>query len=70
MTTITSDVGNVGIQIPFLGVSLPQTPIDWNYTTTRQLGAGLRSIPYTRGKVLGGSSCLSECEISPSRTRV
>ncbi|KAJ3553827.1 hypothetical protein NM688_g3411 [Phlebia brevispora] len=54
-----SDVGDIGIEVPFLGTSLPNTPIDWNYTTTTQLGAGLREIHYTRGKVLGGSSCLN-----------
>lgn len=64
---IFSDIGDVSIEVPFLGVSLPNTPVDWNYTSTRQLGAALRELHYTRGKVLGGSSCLSEstCTFHP-----
>ena len=35
-------------------------PYDWNYTTTSQPGLNGRSFPYGRGKVLGGSSSISE----------
>ena len=59
LTFHISDVGNVGIEVPFLGTSLPSTSVDWNFTSTMQLGAGLRQLHYTLGKVLGGSSCLS-----------
>ncbi|KAF8148671.1 aryl-alcohol oxidase-like protein [Crassisporium funariophilum] len=51
--------GNENIVIPFLGVALPGTTVDWNYTTTPQSGLQGRSIPYTRGQVLGGSSSVN-----------
>lgn len=55
---------NLGIQnvsIPLLCTTLtPGTPLDWNYTTTPQVGFNGRSVIYPRGKVLGGSSSVSE----------
>lgn len=48
-------------QIPFLCATLtPNTPIDWNYTTTAQSGFDGRSIPYPRGRLLGGSTSVSK----------
>ncbi|KAH8079096.1 aryl-alcohol-oxidase from pleurotus Eryingii [Cristinia sonorae] len=54
-----NNVGNVNLEIPFLGVALPGTNVDWNYTTTPQAGFNGRSIPYARGFVLGGSSSIN-----------
>ncbi|KAI0777900.1 aryl-alcohol-oxidase from pleurotus Eryingii [Irpex lacteus] len=51
--------GNLAVEVPFLGTSLAGTAIDWNYTITPQIGLAGRSFEYTRGKVLGGSSCLN-----------
>ena len=34
-------------------------PENWGYATTLQSGYGLRSIPYPRGKVLGGTSAIN-----------
>lgn len=34
-------------------------PENWGYSTTLQSGYGLRSIPYPRGKVLGGTSAIN-----------
>ena len=33
---------------------------DWNYTTTPQSGFNGRSVPYPRGRILGGSSSISK----------
>lgn len=47
--------------IPLLGPSLvPNTLYDWNYTTTAQKGYADRVIPYSRGRMLGGSSSVSQ----------
>ncbi|KAF8514945.1 aryl-alcohol-oxidase from pleurotus Eryingii [Hysterangium stoloniferum] len=46
-------------QIPFLGVTLPGTTIDWNFTTTAQKALNGRSFPFTRGQALGGSSVIN-----------
>ncbi|KAF5327464.1 hypothetical protein D9619_004054 [Psilocybe cf. subviscida] len=55
-----SDEGVVPMQAPFLGPTLsPNTPFDWNYTVTPQVGLNGRSFPYPRGKVLGGSSSIN-----------
>ncbi|KAI0684460.1 hypothetical protein BC835DRAFT_1409160 [Cytidiella melzeri] len=51
--------GNLAIEVPFLGTSLPETAVDWNYTITPQVGLNGRSFEVARGKVLGGSSCLN-----------
>ncbi|KIJ42485.1 GMC oxidoreductase [Sphaerobolus stellatus SS14] len=43
------------------GVSgrLTNSPYDWNFTTVPQVGLNGRSLPYTRGHVLGGSSSIN-----------
>ncbi|TFK33134.1 aryl-alcohol-oxidase from pleurotus Eryingii [Crucibulum laeve] len=51
--------GVVNAMVPFLGVALPGTTLDWNFTTTNQTGLNGRSIPYARGRVLGGSSTIN-----------
>jgi choline dehydrogenase-like flavoprotein len=56
-----SNEGVLASQIPFLAPTLtPDTLYDWNYTTTAQPGFNGRSIPYPRGRILGGSSSVSE----------
>lgn len=53
--------GVLDIEVPGLVVSVtPDTPWDWNFTTTAQTGLGGRPLAYPRGHVLGGSSCASE----------
>ncbi|KAF8067881.1 aryl-alcohol oxidase precursor [Lyophyllum atratum] len=55
-----SQEGVIAAMIPFLGGTLtPNTPYDWNYTTTPQVGLGGRSIPYPRGHILGGCSTVN-----------
>ncbi len=56
-----SDEGVLGIEVPLLATGLqPNTLYDWNYTTTPQSGLGGRNVVYPRGRVLGGSSSISE----------
>ncbi|KAF8514947.1 aryl-alcohol oxidase-like protein [Hysterangium stoloniferum] len=50
---------NLNTQIPFLGVTLPNTVVDWNFTTTTQKGLNGRAMPFTRGQALGGSSVVN-----------
>ncbi|KDQ57028.1 aryl-alcohol oxidase [Jaapia argillacea MUCL 33604] len=46
--------------VPLLGPTLtPDTIYDWNYTTTAQPGLAGRSIPYNRGRILGGCSSVN-----------
>ncbi|KAJ7139326.1 aryl-alcohol oxidase-like protein [Mycena epipterygia] len=55
-----SNAGIQDISVPFFGpLATPDTPQDWNYTTTPQIGFNGRSIPYPRGFVLGGSSSVN-----------
>ncbi|KAF7305869.1 Alcohol oxidase [Mycena chlorophos] len=50
----------INLEAPLLAVlATPNTPTDWNYTTTPQPGLGGRSIAYPRGFVLGGSSSVN-----------
>ncbi|KAJ7745458.1 alcohol oxidase [Mycena maculata] len=50
----------LNIIVPFFCTrATPDTPQDWNYTTTPQSGLVGRSIPYPRGFVLGGSSSVN-----------
>ncbi|KAK0224247.1 aryl-alcohol oxidase precursor [Armillaria fumosa] len=47
-------------QVPFFcPEASPDTPLDWNYTTTEQPGLNGRSISYPRGYGLGGSSAVN-----------
>jgi len=46
---------------PLLGPTLePNTMYDWNYTTVNQTGFNGRAVPLARGRILGGSSSVSE----------
>ena len=59
--SLDSDEGIEAIQVPWLAqVLTPNTIVDWNFTTTPQIGLGNRSISYPRGRVLGGSSSVSK----------
>ena len=59
--SLYSNEGVLASQIPFLAPTLtPNTLYDWNYTTTAQPGFSGRSIPYPRGRILGGSSSVSK----------
>ncbi|KAJ7493660.1 alcohol oxidase [Mycena latifolia] len=50
----------LNIIVPFYASrATPNTPQDWNYTTTAQTGLNGRSISYPRGFVLGGSSSVN-----------
>ncbi|KAG7449763.1 aryl-alcohol-oxidase from pleurotus Eryingii [Guyanagaster necrorhizus] len=54
-----SNEGIVETMAPFLGVSLSNTLLDWNYTTVPQEGYNNRTLSLTRGYVLGGSSTVN-----------
>lgn len=47
--------------VPFLAATLvPASPETWNFTTVPQVALTNRVLPYARGKLLGGSSSVSE----------
>ncbi|KAH9476225.1 Pyranose dehydrogenase 1 [Psilocybe cubensis] len=55
-----NDQKNVPLQVPFLGPILaPNTEFDWNTTTVVQPGLNNRTVPFNRGRVLGGSSSIN-----------
>ncbi|KAK7006418.1 GMC oxidoreductase [Favolaschia claudopus] len=55
-----SNTDVLDIIVPFFApLATPDTPQDWNYTTTPQAGLDGRAIPYPRGFVLGGSSSVN-----------
>ncbi|KAJ7629664.1 aryl-alcohol oxidase [Mycena polygramma] len=55
-----SNIGVTDSIIPMLPGSLnPNTPYDWNYTTTAQTGFSGRSISYPRGHMLGGCTSVN-----------
>ncbi|KAJ7434861.1 aryl-alcohol oxidase, partial [Mycena latifolia] len=55
-----SNANVLDIIIPFYGPrATPNTPQDWNYTTTPQAALNGRKIAYPRGFVLGGSSSVN-----------
>ncbi|KAH9915159.1 aryl-alcohol-oxidase from pleurotus Eryingii [Epithele typhae] len=57
---IHRDTNVLNIHVPYLGYTLnPNTPYDWNYTTTPQAGLDDRVLTYSRGRVLGGSSSIN-----------
>ncbi|KAF9003554.1 hypothetical protein BDQ17DRAFT_1279533 [Cyathus striatus] len=51
--------GNVHTEVPFLGVTLPGSEMDWKFTTVPQKGLNGRSAPCTRGLVVGGCSVIN-----------
>ena len=56
-----SSAGLENFAIPFFDVQLsPNKEHNWNFTTTKQVGLANRSINYPRGKILGGSTSISE----------
>ncbi|KAJ7681664.1 alcohol oxidase [Mycena rosella] len=59
-----SNANVLDIMVPFFcpSASLPNTPQDWNFTTTPQTGLNGRSIDYPRGLGLGGSTSVN-CQI-------
>ena len=51
------------MQIPILAPGLtPNTAYDWNFTITPQPGLDNRTLPYIRGRMLGGSTSVSKCD--------
>ncbi|KAK7055880.1 mitochondrial choline dehydrogenase [Favolaschia claudopus] len=55
-----SNVGVLNSIVPmFLPLLNPDTPYDWNYTTTPQGGLDGRSINFARGHMLGGSTSVN-----------
>ncbi|KAF7375514.1 Choline dehydrogenase, mitochondrial [Mycena sanguinolenta] len=55
-----SNIGVLDSIIPMFPAQLnPNTPYDWNYTTTPQAGFNGRSINYPRGHMLGGSTSVN-----------
>ncbi|KAJ7187303.1 alcohol oxidase [Mycena filopes] len=55
-----SNVGVLDIIVPFFfSLATPNTPQDWNFTTTPQVGLNGRSVSYPRGFTLGGSSSVN-----------
>ncbi|KAJ7451793.1 aryl-alcohol oxidase [Mycena galericulata] len=55
-----TNIDVLNIIVPFYcGRATPNTPQDWNFTTTPQENMNGRSIPYSRGFVLGGSSSVN-----------
>ncbi|KAJ7149908.1 aryl-alcohol oxidase precursor [Mycena filopes] len=55
-----SNIGVTDSIIPmFPSLLNPNTPFDWNYTTTAQPGFNGRSISYPRGHMLGGSTSVN-----------
>ncbi|XP_006456004.1 hypothetical protein AGABI2DRAFT_121909 [Agaricus bisporus var. bisporus H97] len=50
---------DLNIKVPFNVFSLSNTRFDWNFTSTPQDGLNGRTVPYARGHVLGGSSCIN-----------
>lgn len=58
---ICSDSGVLPIEVPFLAPTMtPTGPFVFNFTTVPQPGFNNRTISYPRGRVLGGSSAVSE----------
>lgn len=47
-------------EIPFAAPLLANTIVDWNFTTTPQVGYMNRTIAFERGHTLGGSSSTSK----------
>ncbi|KXN83424.1 Alcohol dehydrogenase [acceptor] [Leucoagaricus sp. SymC.cos] len=43
-------------QCPFFWLKLQNSPYDWNFTTTPQVGLNGRTLAYARGHILGGNA--------------
>ncbi|KAF9450824.1 GMC oxidoreductase [Macrolepiota fuliginosa MF-IS2] len=59
---IEAGPSNANVQdsmVPFNVFSLAGTRFDWNFTSTPQSGLNGRTLPYTRGHILGGSSSIN-----------
>lgn len=57
----TSHEGLETVESPFLLLeNIPMSPITWNYTTVPQVGLNNRILTYPRGRLLGGSTSISE----------
>ncbi|KAF8154884.1 aryl-alcohol-oxidase from pleurotus Eryingii [Crassisporium funariophilum] len=55
-----SNEGATNTIVPFFcTLASPDTPYDWNFTTSPQEGLNGRSLAYPRGHVLGGSSSIN-----------
>ncbi|KAF8994729.1 pyranose dehydrogenase [Cyathus striatus] len=54
-----SNEGALDIEAPGLSLNPWNSSFDWNYTTIPQVGLNGRTLPYTRGHVLGGSSSIN-----------
>ena len=46
-------------RVPYLAPQLAGTAADWNYTTVPQTGCNDRTLNFTRGHALGGSSTIN-----------
>ena len=61
---LPSDDDIIGLEIPLISpVDLSNTSYLWPYNTVPQGGLDGRQIPIQRGKVLGGSSSVSTCNV-------
>ncbi|TFY70284.1 hypothetical protein EVG20_g2728 [Dentipellis fragilis] len=55
-----SNEGLLSVDVPFLDSgNAPNTRLDWNFTTVPQPGLNDRTVPYPRGRLLGGSSAIN-----------
>ena len=55
----SSAIDDARIKVPGRFGEALGSELDWQFETTQQPGLGGRSLPYPRGKVLGGSSALN-----------
>ncbi|KAF8649351.1 hypothetical protein AX16_005860 [Volvariella volvacea WC 439] len=54
-----SDEGVYAATVPLLAPSLSKSAYDWNYTIVAQPNLNGRTLPYPRGKLLGGTSSIN-----------
>ncbi|EPQ58624.1 alcohol oxidase [Gloeophyllum trabeum ATCC 11539] len=54
-----ADYKNLNIEVPWFAALLANSRFDWNYTTVPQPGLNNRSLPFQRGRVLGGSTAVN-----------